>query len=110
MSKTRVMNVRDPAYVSLPDSEKQYIGRAGRGEDGYFGNSHPVGWCQQCERIHGRGEAVTAFKNEFLNYRLAADTDYVRRVLALKGKTLGCFCAPRSCHGDVIAEWVDAQP
>ena len=22
----------------------------------------------------------------------------------LKGKTLGCWCAPRACHGDVLAE------
>ena len=22
----------------------------------------------------------------------------------LKGKTLGCFCKPKSCHGDVLVE------
>ncbi len=25
----------------------------------------------------------------------------------LKGKVLGCFCAPRRCHGDVLAELAD---
>lgn len=25
----------------------------------------------------------------------------------LKGKTLGCFCKPKSCHGDVLKELVD---
>ncbi|MGH9344373.1 MAG: DUF4326 domain-containing protein [Terriglobia bacterium] len=25
----------------------------------------------------------------------------------LKGKTLGCWCAPRACHGDVLAELVE---
>lgn len=27
----------------------------------------------------------------------------------LKGKILGCFCKPESCHGDVICEWVNSQ-
>ena len=26
----------------------------------------------------------------------------------LKGKTLGCWCAPQACHGDVLAELADA--
>ena len=26
----------------------------------------------------------------------------------LKGKRLGCWCAPRACHGDVLAELADA--
>ena len=27
----------------------------------------------------------------------------------LKGKTLGCFCSPKSCHGDVLVDWVTNQ-
>ncbi len=26
----------------------------------------------------------------------------------LRGKVLGCFCAPRPCHGDVLAELANA--
>ena len=26
----------------------------------------------------------------------------------LKGKVLGCWCAPQSCHGDVLAELADS--
>lgn len=26
----------------------------------------------------------------------------------LKGKRLGCWCAPKDCHGDVLAELADA--
>ena len=26
----------------------------------------------------------------------------------LKGRTLGCWCAPDACHGDVLAELADA--
>lgn len=25
----------------------------------------------------------------------------------LKGKTLGCFCSPLACHGDVLVELVN---
>ena len=28
----------------------------------------------------------------------------------LTGKTLGCWCAPRACHGDVLARLANAQP
>jgi len=27
--------------------------------------------------------------------------------LELKGKTLGCWCSPQACHGDVLAEWAN---
>ena len=29
-------------------------------------------------------------------------------IAALKGKKLGCFCAPQRCHGDVLARLADA--
>ena len=28
-------------------------------------------------------------------------------VVKLKGKTLGCFCKPYPCHGDIIAEYLN---
>jgi hypothetical protein len=28
--------------------------------------------------------------------------------LELKGKTLGCFCKPLACHGDVLAYIADS--
>ena len=30
------------------------------------------------------------------------------RLPELKGKTLGCWCAPQMCHGDVLAELAEA--
>ena len=27
----------------------------------------------------------------------------------LRGKTLGCWCAPQACHGDVLARLAEAQ-
>jgi len=27
---------------------------------------------------------------------------------SLKGKTLGCWCAPKECHGDILAELAES--
>ena len=33
---------------------------------------------------------------------------YDRIVPELKGRALGCWCAPKPCHGDILAEIADA--
>jgi hypothetical protein len=30
-----------------------------------------------------------------------------RAVRELRGKVLGCYCKPKRCHGDIIAEYVN---
>lgn len=91
-TRTQVVNLRrEPFDV--------YIGRRGRGHDGYFGNpfrAPPL----------TRAEAIRRFRTYFYE-RLDFDPEFRRRVLTLKGKRLGCFCAPMPCHGDVIAEWLE---
>jgi hypothetical protein len=77
-----------------------YIGRRGRGQDGYFGNPFRIG-----DGI-SREDAVNRFQKYFAE-RIEKDSEFRRRILALKGKRLGCFCKPKACHGDVIAEWLN---
>ena len=77
-----------------------YIGRAGRGEDGYFGNPFRMG------NGTSREDTVEKFQRYF-TARIEKDVEFRRRVLALKGKRLGCFCKPQACHGDVIADWLN---
>lgn len=105
---TRVVNIRDLSPGWERDPAYAYIGRAGRGQDGYFGNPHPVGDCARCGREHERGEAVLAFREDFESY--LRQPEYLARIKALKGKILVCFCAPRACHGHVMAEWLNKQP
>lgn len=93
---TTVVNIRR-------ESCDQYIGRAGHGEDGYFGNPFRL------DSEDDRRECVLRYARWF-RLRVERDAAFRRRVLALRGKRLGCFCKPRLCHGDVIARWVDAQP
>lgn len=59
-------------------------------------------------RVANRAEAVARFES-WLNGR--SDMDLAREKRAkileslpsLKGKRLGCWCAPQECHGDVLA-------
>lgn len=77
-----------------------YIGRAGRGQDGYLGNPFHIG------QGTSRQDAVQRFQKYFAE-RIEKDSEFKRRILALKGKRLGCFCKPKACHGDVIADWLN---
>lgn len=99
--RTRVVNLRCEPY-------DLYIGRRGDRGDGDFGNPYRIGdpvpgWPHPATR-----EQVLACFREYFRARIRADPEYRRRVLGLRGKRLGCFCAPAPCHGDVIAEWIDA--
>lgn len=80
-----------------------YIGRAGKGEDGYFGNPFRL------DGSEPRGATIERFRY-YAIARLAGDFEYRERVRALRGKRLVCFCAPLPCHGDVLAELAEALP
>lgn len=93
MSKTTVVNIRQNEY-------DVYIGREGHGQSGIFGNPFSA------MRDGGRERAIELYREYFLR-RLRVDQEFAVRVEMLRGKRLGCFCKPKACHGDVIAEYVD---
>ena len=92
--KTRVVNMRNYR------GECVYIGRAGQGYDGYFGN--PV----ILRRESDRDKVLSEYADYFFA-RMEADPEFAARIHALKGQVLACFCKPRRCHGDVIAAYLD---
>ena len=87
---TTVTNIRTQIY-------DVYIGRAGKGKSGYFGNPFSLGT---------REENIANFKIYFYK-RIAEDNEFKKRVLELEGKKLGCFCKPLACHGDIIVEYLN---
>lgn len=91
--KTHVVNISRGACYDV------YIGRAGHGHDGYYGNHYYGGT---------REENIRRFR-EYFAHRIEADSEFRQRVLALKGKRLGCHCAPRSCHGDIYVQWLETH-
>lgn len=90
---TTVVNLKESSY-------DVYIGRAGKGQDGYFGN--PFRLIIERHRL-----AVLEQYKAYFYERINTDPEFKRRILELKGKRLGCFCKPKACHGDVIAEYLN---
>lgn len=103
---TTVIHIRDAPPDWQLKSEFVYIGRAGKGLSGEYGNEHPVGWCSFCSVQHARGEAVQAHRVD-VRRRLLVDPAYRSQLELLRGKTLVCFCKPRSCHGDTYVEFLE---
>ena len=68
-----------------------YIGRPG-----IWGNPYIIG-------DHGtRAEVI-----EMYRHHLLSSPELLKLLPTLKDKTLGCWCKPNACHGDVIAELAD---
>ena len=72
-----------------------------------FGNPHPIGQCDLCNRVHDRNEAVEMYKRDF--YLCLTDSEFRDKVLKLKNKILACWCKPLKCHGDVIVEYLENE-
>lgn len=102
--RTLVVNLRHAPF-------DVYIGRAGHGYDGYFGNPVQIGQvCPVCTQVHvSRGATLPCFKRYF-HKRLDSDAAFRAHVHELRGKRLGCFCKPQPCHGDVIVAWLEGHP
>ena len=53
-------------------------------------------------RVATREEAVNRYREHLIN-----SPDLLRRLPELQGKTLGCWCLPKLCHGLVILEFLN---
>ena len=71
-----------------------YIGRGKcpkTGEKGIWGNPFAIG------KDGNREEVIEKYNDWILT-----NHELMKKLPELKGKTLGCWCAPRACHGDVL--------
>lgn len=50
-------------------------------------------------KVKTRKESIEKYKEYILNNK-----ELLNKLPELQGKTLGCWCKPRSCHGDVLVE------
>jgi hypothetical protein len=85
-----------------------YIGRPGKGRSGPWGNPFIIG------KDGTRAEVIAKYARW-----IAQQPQLLDRLPELKGKRLGCFCAPPRgltahdkliCHGQVLARLADALP
>jgi len=86
------------------DGYDVYIGRGS-----IFGNPYTHKFIDNTKaefQVETREEAIEKYKEYFYD-RIEKDSDFLDKVLRLQGKTLGCYCKPASCHGDVIAAFLN---
>ncbi|WP_444943841.1 DUF4326 domain-containing protein [Microbulbifer sp. ZKSA006] len=95
---TRVVNVKQDQKFNGRDNTSvyEYIGRGSK-----WGNPYSI-----FAGGDDRDEVIRKFKYDF-------DFDkfpHLKRdeVYSLAGKRLGCFCKPASCHGDVLADFLNS--
>ncbi|MCH2192166.1 MAG: DUF4326 domain-containing protein [Gammaproteobacteria bacterium] len=95
---TRVINIkREPEFANVKQtSTYEYIGRGS-----YWGNPYSMH-----EEGETREEVIRKYKYDF-DYEKFLNIDK-QEVYKLAGKRLGCFCKPEACHGDVLADYLNA--
>ena len=71
-----------------------YVGRPSK-----WGNPFAIG------RDGTRDQVIAKYRNYILN-----SPQLLAQLGELKGKTLGCWCSPKACHGDVLAELANTPP
>lgn len=95
---TRVINIKRDADISnnINSAKYEYIGRGS-----YWGNPHSM-----FEEGDEREEVIRKYKYDF-DYEKFINIDK-SEVYKLAGKRLGCFCKPASCHGDILANYLNS--
>lgn len=53
-------------------------------------------------KVASREEAIEKYREWIMN-----QPELLSKLPMLKGKVLCCYCKPKSCHGDVLAELAD---
>jgi hypothetical protein len=88
-------------HVSRAPADAVYIGRPSR-----WGNPFVIG-------RHGNREQVIERYRTWLKAQIRAGRVTREELAELHGAALACYCAPRACHGDVLAaaaEWAATSP
>lgn len=71
--------------------------------DVYIGR--PSRWGNPFSHIPGKGQFLVVSREEAIaKYEewIKTQPDLMAALPELKGKTLGCWCKPQACHGDVL--------
>jgi hypothetical protein len=105
----KVKNIR-PKYDNLKkwmeNKNNVYIGRKGvliidgqrfPKQDSIWANRFKIG------KDGTRDEVIELYRKDLLN-KFRMGNIKIKQLLELDGKTLGCWCKPEPCHGDVIID------
>ncbi len=99
----RVKNLRTQGYDSLEEWLKDpihiYIGR----QNAYVKGTFRSKWCNPFSvKKYGREGCIEAYRNYILS-----NAELMGSLEELRGKTLGCWCKPEACHGDILVDLVE---
>lgn len=95
LAKPRVVHCK-----KAPKDSFAYIGRPSK-----LGNPFPL---KDPADVVARDLVIDKYRAWF-NERLD-DLEFRAAVEEVRGRDLGCWCSPRACHGDVVLEWLEANP
>jgi hypothetical protein len=82
---TKVVNLKSEKYDI-------YIGRPSK-----WGNPFYV-------EKYGREESIRLYKEWIMT-----QTTLLKHLPKLRGKTLGCYCKPLPCHGDILVRMINVR-
>jgi hypothetical protein len=104
-----------PKYSNLQewiaDSKNIYIGRRGiiilekkrfPESNSIFCNPYKIG-------KDGTREDVLMKYENYIREKLANSSSFCDEFKKLKGKTLGCWCKPERCHGDILLQIINER-
>ena len=113
--KTNIVNVKvayiRPKYHNLKEwiygPNNVYIGR-GRIVfiDGKRFPEYNSIWANPFKVENNREDVITQYEL-YIRRKINSDDNIKRLLLDLKGKTLGCWCKPNSCHGDILLKLIE---
>ncbi|WP_130471842.1 DUF4326 domain-containing protein [Candidatus Magnetaquicoccus inordinatus] len=95
---TRAINIKiETDYKNLTRTpEYEYIGRGS-----YWGNPYAM-----YAEGESREEVIRKYEYDFTYDKFPNKNK--SEVYKLAGKRLGCFCKPKACHGDVLANFLNS--
>jgi hypothetical protein len=94
------MNIMCKVVHWKKESYDIYIGRLPNNE--YNKWAYPKDLRESFAKETKRKVIIEAYENYLLNNK-----DLFKDLHELKYKTLGCWCKPKSCHGDILKKYVD---
>lgn len=99
---TTVVNIRRHAdLVKKAVAEGTYV-YVGRGQGSRWGNPFTFKQGTIAEFVVPKDEVLTRYE-EWLKQQ----PQLMESLHELRGKTLGCWCKPNACHGDILARLAD---
>jgi len=90
--------------ASLKEQSTQVVNIKKEGCDVYIGRGSPWGNKYAIGKDGTREQVVQKYLEWILE-----QTELLEQLETLKGKRLGCWCAPELCHGDVLVALIEER-